>query len=90
MKAASQTIADDCESASSLFADVVDFTPLAQRLPAAEVVGKGPPWRPGTSWDLGRTTVARSRAFTRRRAGRTALIGLSELICSDVVKSIDR
>ena len=39
LKAASQTIADDCESASVLFADVVDFTPLAQRLPAAEVVG---------------------------------------------------
>jgi adenylate cyclase len=39
LKAASQTIADDCESASILFADVVDFTPLAQRLPAAEVVG---------------------------------------------------
>jgi adenylate cyclase len=39
LKAATQTIADDCESASILFADVVDFTPLAQRLPAAEVVG---------------------------------------------------
>jgi guanylate cyclase len=39
LKAATQTIADDCESASILFADVVDFTPLAQRLPAADVVG---------------------------------------------------
>jgi adenylate cyclase len=39
LKAATQTIADDCESASILFADVVDFTPLAQSLPAAEVVG---------------------------------------------------
>jgi adenylate cyclase len=39
LKAATQTIADDVASASILFADVVDFTPLAQRLPAAEVVG---------------------------------------------------
>jgi adenylate cyclase len=39
LKAATQTIADDCESASILFADVVDFTPLAQSLPAPEVVG---------------------------------------------------
>jgi adenylate cyclase len=39
LKAASQTIADHFESASILFADVVDFTPLAQRLPPAETVG---------------------------------------------------
>jgi adenylate cyclase len=39
LKAATQTIADDFASASILFADVVDFTPLAQRLPAVEVVG---------------------------------------------------
>ena len=39
LKAAAYPIADDVEAASILFADVVDFTPLAQRLPAAEVVG---------------------------------------------------
>jgi len=39
LKAATQTIADHFESASILFADVVDFTPLAQRLPPAEMVG---------------------------------------------------
>jgi guanylate cyclase len=39
LKAASRTIADHFDSASILFADVVDFTPLAQRLPPAEVVG---------------------------------------------------
>jgi adenylate cyclase len=39
LKAATQTIADHFASASILFADVVDFTPLAQRLPPAEVVG---------------------------------------------------
>ncbi len=39
LKAASQTIADHFDSASILFADVVDFTPLAQRLTPAEVVG---------------------------------------------------
>jgi guanylate cyclase len=39
LKAASQTIADHFESASILFADVVDFTTLAQRLPPAEMVG---------------------------------------------------
>jgi class 3 adenylate cyclase len=38
LKAATQTIADDFASASILFADVVDFTQLAQRLTAAEVV----------------------------------------------------
>jgi adenylate cyclase len=39
LKAASQTIADHFGSASILFADIVDFTPLAQRLAPAEVVG---------------------------------------------------
>src|SRR2546430_8784584 len=39
LKAATQTIADHFKSASILFADVVDFTPLAQRLPPAEMVG---------------------------------------------------
>ena len=39
LKAATQAIADHFESASILFADVVDFTPLAQRLAPAEVVG---------------------------------------------------
>jgi len=39
LKADTQTIADDFSAASILFADVVDFTPLSQRLPAAEVVG---------------------------------------------------
>jgi guanylate cyclase len=39
LKAATQTIADHFGSASILFADVVDFTPLAQRLSPAEVVG---------------------------------------------------
>ena len=39
LKAATGSIADHFESASILFADVVDFTPLAQRLSPAEVVG---------------------------------------------------
>jgi len=39
LKAESQTIADQFDAASILFADVVDFTPLSERLPAAEVVG---------------------------------------------------
>jgi len=39
LKAATRTIADHFESASILFADVVDFTPLAQRLTPAEMVG---------------------------------------------------
>jgi adenylate cyclase len=39
LKAGSGSIADHVESASILFADVVDFTPLAQRLSPAEVVG---------------------------------------------------
>jgi adenylate cyclase len=39
LKAEPQTIADQISSASILFADVVDFTPRAELLPAAEVVG---------------------------------------------------
>jgi guanylate cyclase len=39
LKAETRTIADQFTSASILFADVVDFTRLAERLPAAEVVG---------------------------------------------------
>jgi guanylate cyclase len=39
LKAATQTIADHFDSASIVFADVVGFTPLSERLPAAEVVG---------------------------------------------------
>jgi len=39
LKATTQTIADHFESASIIFADVVGFTPLSERLPAAEVVG---------------------------------------------------
>jgi adenylate cyclase len=39
LKAETRTIADQFSSASILFADVVDFTPLAGRLPPAEVVG---------------------------------------------------
>jgi len=39
LKAASKTIADHFDAASILFADVVDFTPFAQRLSPAEVVG---------------------------------------------------
>ena len=39
LKAQTQPIADQFDSASILFADVVDFTPWSERLPAAEVVG---------------------------------------------------
>jgi adenylate cyclase len=39
LKVATQPIADQFASASILFADVVNFTPLSQRLPPAEVVG---------------------------------------------------
>jgi adenylate cyclase len=39
LKAETQTIADQFSSASILFADVVDFTPLSERLAPAEVVG---------------------------------------------------
>ena len=39
LKDRSQTIADQFTSASILFADVVDFTPMAERLPPTEVVG---------------------------------------------------
>lgn len=38
LKAAPQTIADSFTSASILFADVVDFTPMAERVSAARVV----------------------------------------------------
>ncbi|HEY7401827.1 MAG TPA: adenylate/guanylate cyclase domain-containing protein [Actinomycetota bacterium] len=39
LKGESQSIADHIDSASILFADVVDFTPLSRRLAPAEVVG---------------------------------------------------
>jgi guanylate cyclase len=39
LKAGSGMIADDCEEASVLFADVVDFTPMSADLSPAELVG---------------------------------------------------
>jgi adenylate cyclase len=39
LKASGETIADHFDAASVVFADVVDFTPLSQRLPPAETVG---------------------------------------------------
>jgi guanylate cyclase len=39
LKAANGRIADHVPSASIVFADLVDFTPMSERLPAAEVVG---------------------------------------------------
>ena len=39
LKAANGRIADHVESASIVFADLVDFTPMSERLPAGEVVG---------------------------------------------------
>ena len=39
LKVATRSIADHFDAASIVFADVVDFTPLAGRLPPAEVVG---------------------------------------------------
>ena len=39
LKAAAQPIADQFDGASIIFADVVDFTPLAHRLPPARLVG---------------------------------------------------
>jgi adenylate cyclase len=39
LKATDEPIADDIDGASILFADVVGFTPLSQRLPAADTVG---------------------------------------------------
>ena len=39
LKNQTETIADSFSSASILFADVVDFTPMAEKLSPAEVVG---------------------------------------------------
>src|SRR5438477_4251719 len=40
LKASTQMIADHFDATTILFADVVDFTPLSERLPPAEVVGR--------------------------------------------------
>ena len=39
LKASTQPIADHVDSASILFADLVNFTPMSERLPAGQVVG---------------------------------------------------